>query len=72
MQIININNIIDIVIQLFFISISFWCIKDIHLEKYVRMHENQFKILLTLLSIMLGFSCGSFFIWIINIFYSFS
>ncbi|WP_396121404.1 DUF1146 domain-containing protein [Apilactobacillus apisilvae] len=67
----NISNLIDIIIQLFFISISFWCIKDIHLEQYIHMHENQFKILLTLLSIMLGFSCGSFFIWIINTIYNF-
>ncbi|AYF92801.1 DUF1146 domain-containing protein [Apilactobacillus bombintestini] len=63
----NINSFLDLIVQLFFIGLAFWCLNDIHLEKYVRMHVNQFRILIILLSIVLGYIPGSFFIWIINL-----
>lgn len=63
----NINSFLDLIVQLFFIGLAFWCLNDIHLEQYVRMHVNQFRILIILLSIVLGYIPGSFFIWIINL-----
>lgn len=63
----NINSFLDLAVQLFFIGLAFWSLNDIHLERYVKMHINQYRILIILLSICIGYVSGSFFIWIINI-----
>lgn len=62
----NINSLLDLAIQLFFIGLAFWSLNDIHLERYVRMHINQYRILIILLSVCIGYTAGSFFVWIIN------
>ncbi|WP_054656993.1 DUF1146 family protein [Apilactobacillus ozensis] len=58
----NLKIILNIVCYLFFIFIAFWCIVDLHLEKFLRMHEPQFKALIIMLSVALGYLCASFFI----------
>ncbi|WP_341482922.1 DUF1146 family protein [Nicoliella spurrieriana] len=52
--------------HLFFISIAFWWIQDLHIERYLRMHEPQAKVMIVMLSVVVGFICSSFFIDIIN------
>jgi uncharacterized integral membrane protein (TIGR02327 family) len=63
----NVESFIYLLVYLFFIGLVFWCLKDIHLERYVRMHINQYRILMIILSTSLGYNCASFFIWVINI-----
>ncbi|MHA8138337.1 DUF1146 family protein [Lactobacillaceae bacterium Scapto_B20] len=55
-----------IVSHLFFITIAFWWIQDIHIERYIRMHEPQAKVMIVMLSVVFGFICSSFFIGIID------
>ncbi|MCL0311575.1 DUF1146 family protein [Apilactobacillus xinyiensis] len=58
----NLKIILNIVCYLFFIFISFWCIVDLHLERFLRMHKQQFQTLVVILSVALGYLCASFFI----------
>lgn len=62
----NMEFLIYLLVYLFFIGLAFWCLKDIHLERYVRMHINQYRMLIIMLSIILGYNCASFFIWVIS------
>ncbi|MBW1605835.1 DUF1146 family protein [Lactobacillus sp. Sy-1] len=59
-------SIMTIVSHLFFISIAFWWIQDIHIERYIRMHESQAKVMIVMLSVVFGFICSSFFIDVVN------
>ncbi|KRN81817.1 hypothetical protein IV87_GL000765 [Pediococcus ethanolidurans] len=47
--------------------ISFWAIQGIHLERILHVSDpNQFKVLIVLLSIGLGYLNSSFFLELIN------
>ncbi|MEJ6400365.1 DUF1146 family protein [Nicoliella lavandulae] len=59
-------SLMTIISHLFFISVAFWWIQDLHIERYIRMHEPQAKVMIVMLSVVFGFICSSFFIDIIN------
>lgn len=67
MEFLNINSLLELAIQLFFIGLAFWSLIDIHLERQLKMHLNQYRVLILLLSITIGYIVGSFFIWVLNI-----
>ncbi len=66
MQLTGINSLVTIVSHLFFVGVAFWCIQDLRIEKYLPMHLLQGKVLIVLLSILLGFTCSEFFLSVIN------
>ncbi|GLB47074.1 hypothetical protein WR164_10530 [Philodulcilactobacillus myokoensis] len=60
MKFIGYQSLITIVCYLFFIFMSFWCIQDLHLERHLKMHEMQGKLLIVILSIVSGYLLSSF------------
>ena len=67
MNLLGIQALLTLICYFFFIFISFWAIQGIHLERILHVSDpNQFKTLIVLLSIGLGYMCGSFFLELIN------
>ena len=66
MQLSGITALITILSHLFFISLAFWCLQNLHPEKYISMKEMPGKLLIVLLSVGLGFLCSTFFLSFIN------
>ncbi|WP_412989969.1 DUF1146 family protein [Pediococcus siamensis] len=67
MNLLGIQALLTLICYFFFIFISFWAIQGIHLERLIRVNNpNQFKTLIVLLSIGLGYLSSSFFLELIN------
>ncbi|GAB5053357.1 DUF1146 family protein [Pediococcus ethanolidurans] len=67
MNLFGIQALLTLICYFFFILISFWAIQGIHLERILHVSDpNQFKVLIVLLSIGLGYLNSSFFLELIN------
>ncbi|WP_056998287.1 DUF1146 family protein [Fructilactobacillus fructivorans] len=62
----GVESLITIISQLFFIAVAFWTIQGIHFERFLPIQERQGKVLIVLLSIVIGFICSSFFMSFID------
>ncbi|QBP18771.1 DUF1146 family protein [Acetilactobacillus jinshanensis] len=66
MQLVGISSLVTIISHLFFVSVAFWAIQSTHVEKYLHMPMMPGKVLIVLVSVLLGFTCSEFFLSVIN------
>lgn len=62
----GIQSVITLVCYLFFILVSFWCIQAIPFYKFMGKYENQARVLIVLLSIVIGYTVSTFFLNLIT------
>lgn len=63
MQVYGITALVHIVCYLCFIYLAFWALQSLRLDQcFKKGHEGQIKVLYILLSTVIGFGAGSFFI----------
>ncbi len=56
----GIQSVITLICYLFFILISFWSIQAIPFHKFMGRYENQARVLIVLLSVVIGYTVSSF------------
>ncbi|GEL14754.1 DUF1146 family protein [Pediococcus cellicola] len=67
MNLFGIQALLTLICYFFFILISFWAIQGLHLERILRVsNPAQYKTLIVLLSIGLGYLSSSFFLELVN------
>ncbi|WP_252180842.1 DUF1146 family protein [Pediococcus stilesii] len=57
---------ITLICYLFFILVSFWSIQAIPFYKFMGKYENQAKVLIVLLSVVIGYTVSTFFLNLIT------
>lgn len=63
----NVQSLLKLISYLFFISISFWSIQGLMFYKYMTIkNENRIKLLIILLSVVIGYVSSSFFLDLIS------
>lgn len=75
MQVYGIDAIIRIVSHFAFIYLAFWSLRSLRVENIFKaFHETQVRLAITMLAIVIGFTCSTFFLEIIilckNIFFT--
>lgn len=63
---IGVTALITLLAYIIFISLAFWCIQELHIERYIPMRARQVKLLIILLSILLGYNASEFFMSLID------
>lgn len=66
MKVVGIQALITLITYIGFIGISFWSIQDLHIERFIPMRATQGKLLIVLLSIVIGYGTSSFFLSLID------
>ncbi|AVL00302.1 DUF1146 family protein [Pediococcus inopinatus] len=67
MNLFGIQSLLTLICYFFFTFISFWAIQGIHLERILHVsNPSQYKVLIVLFSIGLGYLSSSFFLELIN------
>ncbi|AYW46933.1 MULTISPECIES: DUF1146 family protein [Tetragenococcus] len=68
MQVFGIDALIRLVSHFIFIYLAFWSLGALRIDAFFKsLHTAQIRMLITLLSIVLGFTASSFFLEIINL-----
>lgn len=68
MQVFGIDALIRLVSHFIFIYLAFWSLGALRIDAFFKsLHTAQIRMLITLLSIVLGFIASSFFLEIINL-----
>ncbi|KRN94308.1 DUF1146 family protein [Pediococcus stilesii] len=62
----GIQSVITLICYLFFILVSFWSIQAIPFYKFMGKYENQAKVLIVLLSVVIGYTVSTFFLNLIT------
>ncbi|USS91278.1 DUF1146 family protein [Fructilactobacillus carniphilus] len=57
---------ISVISQLFFVILAFWAIQGIHFERFLPIKEQQGKVLLVLMAIVIGSLSSNFFLSFID------
>ncbi|KRM93634.1 DUF1146 family protein [Lentilactobacillus senioris] len=66
MKIVGIQALITLISYVGFIGLAFWSIQDLHIERFIPMRAAQGKLLIVLLSVVIGYSTSSFFLSLID------
>jgi uncharacterized integral membrane protein (TIGR02327 family) len=62
----GIQSVITLVCYLFFVLIAFWSLQAVPFYKFMGRYENQAKVLIVLLSVVIGYTVSSFFLNLIT------